>query len=555
MAATIGKLVVTLKARTAKFQKSMKRVSKRVGAFASNMRQVGTRVAKFGALLATAALAGMAFFTKKSFESIDATAKFSTQLGISIDALRGMSRVAELTGASQETLFKSLEKLTKGIGEAKQGLGQAKFGLEALGMSYEDIIDLPMEKALGIISDGMNQLATQSEKAFVASSLFGRGGIQMMNALALGSKELERMVERTKLFQGTLSKIDAAKVEEANDAIFDLGASWTGFFDRVAVATAPFVTRMAESLTKVLIWWRQQASKRIPEIILWFKSMVAGAVAMAKGIWQSVKQIPDNMEIAVIEAFKIWSIGLSKMKAVWIQFAAVFETGWQGVEMVIADVWDNVKISFFNAISWIGDKLASFSQWVIDTLPGKNEWAQGLVDGYKEGLDEVDSISADIEKRAQDRWRGFWKANESGAMQFTNDMEKLNDETEALQQILTARQGALLGGGGAGDTWLDDIFAGISAIDLGGAGGPFEAGGKMAGKAFVDAAKSFTTPGAIEAGTVQAYSATVRASYKSLADNGKKTVDELKESNNLQRQTNRELVAMRSDSGVETRSF
>ncbi len=558
MAATIGKLVVTLQARTAKFRKSMKRVSKRIGAFATNLRQIGTRVAKFGAIVAGAALAGMAFFTKKAFETIDVTAKLSKQIGISIDGLRGLGRAAEITGAGQASLQKGLGFLGKALGEAKSGLGEGKAALESLGLAAEDIIDLPMDKTFGIIADRMNNLATQSEKAFVASKLFGRGGLALVNTLALGSRGLEEMAQKSLLLQGSLSDFDAGKVEEANDAIADMRMSFTGLFDRVAVAVAPFVQSMADRMTKLMVWWREKVSDAIPRILDWFKSMAVGAAVMAEGIWQSVKQIPANMEIAVIEAFKIWSIGLSKMKATWLTFAAVFETGWQGVETVIADVWDNVKISFFNAITWIGDKLAGFAQWVIDVLPGKNEWAQGLVDGYREGLDAVDSISDNIEKRSQKRWREFWKTNEVGAVQFTRDMDKLNQEAALLQKTMTEKQGALFGdaAGKTSASWIEDIFSDISAIDLGGAGDAFEAGGKMAGKAFVDAAKTFTTPGAIEAGTVEAYSATVRASYKSLADNGKKTVDELKESNTLQRETNREIRFLGAGNILtETRAF
>lgn len=543
--ATIGKLVVSLTTRTGKFRKGMAKSSARIKKFAVGIAGIAARAAKFGAVMAGVAAAGVAYFTKQAFATIDATAKLSRQMGISIDGLRGLSRAAQITGADQGALTKGLGFLGKALGEAKSGIGEGKQALESLGLSAEDLIDLPLEKTVGIIADSMNNLTNQSEKAFVASKLFGRGGLALVNTLALGSKGLEEMAAGTKLLQGTLTAIDAGKVEAANDAIVDMRTAATGLFERVAIAVGPFVKRIADNVTRLFIFIREHAAAIMPKVIDWFKGMAVTVADVVGSIWADIKQIPKFIQFAAVEGYRIFKTGMLRLKKEWTTFKAIFETGWSGIGTLIADMWDNVKISFLSAIKWIGDKLSAFAKWIVDVLPGKNEWASELIEGYDQGLAEVDNISDDIEQRSRERWAKFWKANETGANQLTKDMDNLNTELAVLNKALDVTGADIFAGKESGKGWASAIGTAISkiqAIKLPGVVEEFKKGGKLAGGDIATAIKQATSPAAIEKGTVAAYSATVRVANKSIADNGRKTVAALNESNKLQRQANKLLA-------------
>ena len=69
MATGIGDLVVSLKARSAPFDKSMRRSSKALGGFRADIRKTA------GAIAGLAGVGGFALMIKSSLATIDATAK------------------------------------------------------------------------------------------------------------------------------------------------------------------------------------------------------------------------------------------------------------------------------------------------------------------------------------------------------------------------------------------------------------------------------------------------------------------------------------------------
>ena len=550
MAVTIGKLAVDLVARTGKWRKSLGRAGKGLGAFVGRIGAGAKRVLKFAAIMTGVAAAALVFFTKKAFAAIDAEAKLARQIGISIDGLRGLKRAADITGAGEAALTKGVGFLTKALGEAKTGVGEGKQALEELGLEADTLAEMPLEQAVGLIADKMNLLATQSDKAFVASKLFGRGGLALVNTLALGSEGLEEMAAGAIKLQGSLTAVDAGKIEAANDAIVDMGTAWRAVFDRIAAATAPFVKRVADFITKFLVWFREKGQELVPQFLSWFSAIWKNTGELISRIWNGLKQIPNITAAVILEFVRIWKTGIIKIKTEWQTLQAIFSTGWEGIGTLIADMWGNVKIAFLNAISFIGNKLVGFARWLSDVLPGENEWAQNLIKGYEQGLGAVEKTVDNIERKSEQRWAKFWEKNEKARGGLTDDLGKLNTELDVLQKSLTARQAALLGGPDAQKSWLEALGGSIStvlgqieSIKLPNVVDAFETGGAAAGDNIAKSMKAFTAPGAIEKGTVEAYTANIRAAYKAVADNSKKTVDELKTNNKLQKENNRLVEA------------
>ena len=544
MSVTIGSLVVSLSTKTTAWRKGLAGAGRNVSSLVSKVGGGIKNVTKIGAAMGAAAIGGIALFTKRSFASIDATAKLARQIGIEIDQLRGLKHAAEITGAGQESLVKGLGFLSKALGEAKTGIGEGKQALESLGLSADELAEMPVDQAVGQIADEMNKLTTQSEKAFVASKLFGRGGLALVNTLALGSKGLQEMTEGTIRLQGGLSAIDAAKVESANDAVSDLGISWKGLFERIAVSVAPAVQSIAEFATKGTLWIRDMLSTTGPSIVKWVKGMVMNFVSFGEGVIDSIRQIPDAIRFMVIQAFRMWKIGIGKLTTEWKTFAAILSTGWEGIGTLVADIWDQVKKSFLDSISFIGDKIVSIAKFIVDKLPGENKWIKDMISGYESGLGAVDSLAGDIADRSSDRWAKFWKEQEGARTGLTSDLDALNKELTMLDKVLSDQAAGVLsgrgGGGGLADT-VRGIMAEIQNIELPTVAEAFKEGGKVVGDSMKNAVKAIGAPAAIERGTVEAYSATVRQAYKSLADNGKRTVDQLKLGNRLTRTMNRNI--------------
>jgi hypothetical protein len=542
MPGAVGKLFVSLTTKTGPYSKGMQKAGSITKKFVGGVAGLGVKVAKVGAIMGAAAVGGIALYTRKSFEAIDAQAKLARQVGTTIDGLRGLQRAAVITGASEEAVTKGLGFLGKALGEAKTGIGEGKQALEELGLSADDLAELPVEQAVSQIADKMNLLATQSDKAFVASKLFGRGGLALINTLALGSKGLEEMAEGTKTLQGSMTAIDAAKVEQANDAVADMGMTFRSVFDRIAVAVAPFVKNVADNLARLFIFIRESVGPLVPMFLDRLKTIAQGALAFVSKIIGWFRRIPGNIKVVALEFAIIWSKLWTRARTEWVTFKTIFAAGWQGIGALVTDMAGNIAKAFLTSIKFIGDKLVQVAQFLVDKLPGENKWAQNIIDGYKQGLGAVDNVAEKITKKSEDRWKKFWAQNQEGRKNLTSDLETLNSQLATLKKSLTEKQVAAL----AGETGVGNIFsklvASIRAVKLPQLTEAVKDGGDKAGDAIKKAAKGLVSPAALEKGTVAAFSANLKASFSKTQKNGQQTVKELKESNRIGRETNNILV-------------
>jgi len=220
-------------------------VDQRLG---SITKSVGIYSAAVGAA-GLAAAAGLAVATSKAMASIDATAKLSDRLGITTEGLIGLRHAAELTGAGADTMDSSLERMNKRLGEAAAGTGEARKYLAALGLDVQDLLRLSPDQAFAEIAESVNGLSTQSEKAAVAAALFGREGVSLLNTMALGKDGLHDTAVEAEALGLSFSRIDAAKVEQANDAIHRARMAFSSTGRTIAVNLAPYITAVANGIT------------------------------------------------------------------------------------------------------------------------------------------------------------------------------------------------------------------------------------------------------------------------------------------------------------------
>jgi len=202
-------------------------------------------------LLAAAGIGGIGYLIKQQMAVIDSTAKLSDRLGITTEALIGLQHGAKISGVEQATLNKSLEIFSRRLGEVTMGTGEAKRALEEMGLSADDIIGLNMDEAISVIADKINKLQTQSQKAAVANYLFGRSGQQLLNMFDKGSAGIAEMRREAERLGLTFSRLDAAQVEAANDALARSRAVLTGLFRQVTIELSPYIETLADKFTEL----------------------------------------------------------------------------------------------------------------------------------------------------------------------------------------------------------------------------------------------------------------------------------------------------------------
>lgn len=231
-----------------------------------------------------APLAGMASFGAllgNYLSTADAVGKLSGAMGVNVEDLQAWQEAATRAGGSAEGFVQSVSGLTQRIGEfAATGEGEGKKIFETLGIAAKDGAGNARD-AIAVMSDlavkfeGLNKT-----QALALGQKLGldQGTIMLLQS---GKKAVTELVARQKEL-GVYTKRDTELTAKANDAWADLKQSVTSAAAVVLRVAVPALTWLAEKLTPIAVWVRQNEP-----FILAFLGTVATVITarMVPALW------------------------------------------------------------------------------------------------------------------------------------------------------------------------------------------------------------------------------------------------------------------------------
>lgn len=235
------------------FSRVFGKASKGLSSIGTAAAQTAIKVAKIGVAFATAGTAAAAALTKMSMESIDNLAKTADKIGATTEALSGLRHAAELTGVSSNTLDMAMQRLTRRVSEAAEGTGEAKGALIELGINAAALEKLPLDVQMNVIADAMQGVGSQADRVRIAMKLFDSEGVSLVNTLAGGSESLKAMAAEAEHLGITISRVDAAQIEQANDAVTRAQGVFTGLGNQLATAFSPLIQEVADSFRQAAL--------------------------------------------------------------------------------------------------------------------------------------------------------------------------------------------------------------------------------------------------------------------------------------------------------------
>jgi len=238
------KIPITATNKTGRAFSSVNKGLKSMGGFAS---ATALKVGKLGVAFSAMGIAASAVLTKSSMQSIDALAKTADQLGVTTEALGSLQHSASLAGVENKTLSKSLQNLAIGVSDAANNTGIAKEAFLELGISAQALEKLPIDQQMMVVADAMKDVKLQTDKVRIAADLFGTRGVAMLTVLAGGSAGLKEMAAEADHLGITISRVDAAQIEVANDAVTRAKGVFTGLGNQLATAFSPIIAGVADS--------------------------------------------------------------------------------------------------------------------------------------------------------------------------------------------------------------------------------------------------------------------------------------------------------------------
>lgn len=305
--AKAGSLTIDLSANTARLGSDFTKASAMVNKYQKNARDSFSKVSSAvfsvkSAVLGLAGGAGFGILIKQSLSSADALAKTADKLGITTQGLAGLRHAADLTGVSQNTMDMALQRMTRRLAEAAQGTGEAKNAIAELGLDAKKLAAQSPEKSFSEIADAMGGVANQGDKVRLAMKFFDSEGVALVNTLALQRDGLSAASDEAEALGLSLSRVNAAKIEAANDAITRAKGVIKGAAQSVAVELSPYIAHAATlfvDMAKKSGGFGNIAKSAIESVVLGIAKL-ADVVNGLQVAWQGIKVIVLGFSSAVM---------------------------------------------------------------------------------------------------------------------------------------------------------------------------------------------------------------------------------------------------------------
>jgi len=247
--ATAGTVTIKLDGDSATLIRELNKANQAANSTFRDIQRSAVDLASKFAVIAGAAAAAFAALTKHSFTAIDALAKTADRLGITTEALATMQVAAELAGVDIEKLNKSLAKQQKAISDADQGLTTYARAFAQLGLSTQELLKLDADQQFIVIAEALNGVENVTRRNAIAMDIWGAKAAEMINfarEAGGGLGEMRRLLDDLNV---TVSRFDASKIEQANDAVSLATKAFEGLGNTIAVAVAPYVAQLATDFT------------------------------------------------------------------------------------------------------------------------------------------------------------------------------------------------------------------------------------------------------------------------------------------------------------------
>lgn len=280
MAYTLGEASILLSANTRPLQNSLARVGSMVS------RALAPLAAAVGGV-------GLGMLTRSAMQSTDALAKTADMLGLTTQGLAGLHHAAGLAGMSTQQMDMSLQRMTRRLAEAAQGTGAAQDAIKELGLDAQQLARMQPDEALRMIADAMDGIDGQSDKVRIAFKLFDSEGVKMVNALRGGAGALDAASDEAERFGLAISRADAAKIEQANDAIFRMRQAMRGLGTQMAIALSPHITAAANAFAE-MVPRMIAGARRISEGLRPITAMLGQVAAYVLDVGRSVLRMAAN---------------------------------------------------------------------------------------------------------------------------------------------------------------------------------------------------------------------------------------------------------------------
>lgn len=267
------------------------------------------------ALLTLAGVGGLGLLVKNAFASGDAVAKLSDRIGITTGRLIGLQTAANLAGVDSDKLTLALRTLNKGVIDAARGTGEAQVSLQRLGLSATQLAGMPIDQQFTRIGEALMRMSNVNDRNAAAMKIFGDRSSEVLNLFAEGGDALRQAQDDVDKLGVSLTRVDAAKLEMANDSMSRAKLAFQGVGNTIAIHVAPFITDLANRFVK-----SAKESNGFRDTVIRGMELASEAVALGANVVQGLRFAWAGLKVVI--GFVLDGIiqGLAKVDQVYTEF-------------------------------------------------------------------------------------------------------------------------------------------------------------------------------------------------------------------------------------------
>lgn len=275
------------------------------------IKNVGLLGAGFGLLSGVGILKGAIDTANTMAKSIETLTALTGESATTISQLLA---VFERFGVSTDTATTRLAFMEKTLGTLANNTKALTTLQKTFGISLVDssgnIVDV--NTALQRLADYMNGSASAADKAKLASTLLGRGYVDLLPVLSQGAAGIAAVESQAQSLGNTLDQTQVDQLMAYQNAMRDMGEAMQGLGLQIAVALVPELTKLAQNISSFvatnkdqIIGFFRDAGKFAEDMGHAVETQVVPAIKGIIGAWNSIPQPLRDFLVTAFVAGKV----------------------------------------------------------------------------------------------------------------------------------------------------------------------------------------------------------------------------------------------------------
>ena len=394
--AAMTKIAAKFTADTENLEKGLKDVMRQLNRMQSTSAKAGRAIQKVANLqtfqvftqaagYVTSATRAIVDFGRSTAAAIDESAKAATNLGITYAQFEELKLAASEAGVGQQQLFAAMARSTRALYDAQNGTKTAADAFAQLGLNVEELGEMDAATRFQTIIGALGTIENEAQRTALSMVIFGRAGAQLGALVAGGAAGLNDAAMAARQLGLSLTDLQADNVEQMNDSLGRVSASFTGIINQITANLAPAITGISKA-------WEA------------FARDLGGAnvgAYIADALWDALEYAASWVDTIGGFFEGLFALGGEQTNA-WENAASVWMIVWDMAGRVY-DLLDSLWSTMMSGLNYMLSKLAQLLKnitMLVNKIPGVNLDAverglQNMENYFQEGSDSWGERAAD----------------------------------------------------------------------------------------------------------------------------------------------------------------